>query len=166
MTISCHVLQVKEIIHKRRKCASAQSSEVNKGRRIGSVVEILPGRFQRRKNCQPEEIMAVSNTIMILQQQYNQHNLIKTRLIVIAIEECEEHHGEYVWLPFWLEPHGVQYLEPRGGGGGDGLPPLGGKRRGEYLLHPPYAACLNFRRIKERLNFGGLNFKRISAATH
>jgi hypothetical protein len=58
--------------------------------------------------------MAVSNTIMILQQQYNQHNPIKTRLIVIAIKECEEHHGENVWLPFWLEPRGV--------GGGDGLP--------------------------------------------
>ena len=28
--------------------------------------------------------------------------------------------------------------------------PLGGKRRGEYLLNPPYAARLNFRRIKER----------------
>ena len=41
--------------------------------------------------------MAVSNTIMILQQQYNQHNPIKTRLIVIG----EEHHGENVWLPFW-----------------------------------------------------------------
>jgi hypothetical protein len=74
---------------------------VKKGRRIGSVIEILPGRFQRRKNCRPEEIMAVSNTIMILQQQYNQHNTIKTRLIVIAIDEREEHHGENVWLPFW-----------------------------------------------------------------
>jgi hypothetical protein len=40
--------------------------------------------------------MAVSNTIMILQQQYNQHNPIKTRLIVIAVKECEEHHGENV----------------------------------------------------------------------
>ena len=30
-TISRHVLQVKEIIHKHRKCASAQSSEVKKG---------------------------------------------------------------------------------------------------------------------------------------
>jgi hypothetical protein len=45
--------------------------------------------------------MAVSNTIMILQQQYNQHNPIKTRLIVIAIKECEEHHGENLWSPFW-----------------------------------------------------------------
>ena len=41
--------------------------------------------------------MAVSNTIMILQQQYNQHNPIKTRLIVIG----KEHHGENVWLPLW-----------------------------------------------------------------
>jgi hypothetical protein len=30
-TMLCHVLQVKEIIHKHRKCASAQSSEVKKG---------------------------------------------------------------------------------------------------------------------------------------
>jgi hypothetical protein len=71
-----------------------------KGRRIGSFEEILPRGFQRRKNCRPEEVMAVSNVIMILQQQYNQHqhNPIKTRSTVIAIKEREEHHGGNVWI--------------------------------------------------------------------
>jgi hypothetical protein len=99
-TMSRPVLQVKEIIHKHRKCTLAQSSEVKKGRQIGSFVEILSPGFQRWKNCQPEEVMAVLNIIMILQQQYNQHNPSKTRSTVIAIEECKEHHG--IWLPFWM----------------------------------------------------------------
>jgi hypothetical protein len=31
-----------------------------------------------------------------------QHNPIKTRSTVIAIEERKKHHG--VWLPFWVSP--------------------------------------------------------------
>ncbi len=42
--------------------------------------------------------MVVSNIIMILQQQYNQHNPIKMRSTVTAIKEREEHHGGNVWI--------------------------------------------------------------------
>jgi hypothetical protein len=60
--------------------------------------------------------MAVSNIIMILQQQYNQHNPIKMRSTVIAIEERKERHG--VWLPFWVSPcrHVALLLAGRGNG--------------------------------------------------
>ena len=81
--------------------------------------------------------MAVSNIIMILQQQYDQHNPIKTRSTFIAIEEREEHHGGIVWIEQY-EHIIFQLTTP------------GRKMKGEYLLNPPYAACLNFRRIKER----------------
>ncbi len=59
-----HVLQVKQLIHKHHKGTLDQSCEMKKGR----FVEILPRRFLRWKNCQPEKVMAVPNIIIILQQ--------------------------------------------------------------------------------------------------